>query len=157
MTILADLITGVAVQPALCLIRLYPTSSSSSKFLTRVQTKGFKSRCVCSGNTNGTGSSSTALEREFPEGHATGAKAGIGVGAILDVLMLIALGFFLFRRRARHHANTTVPPDGTYNEHKAELHQEAVKLNESNAVHISNFVDTNPAALAELETHDYRE
>lgn len=46
-------------------------------------------------------------------GLSTGAKAGIGAGVRVGVIALLALGFFLWRRRRRQKAKTAKVPAGT--------------------------------------------
>jgi hypothetical protein len=65
-------------------------------------------------------------------GLSPGAKAGIGVGAVLSVLALLAVGFLLFRRRQKRTAALTPPAADAWSpaDHKAELHNETVQPKE---------------------------
>lgn len=88
-----------------------------------------------------------------------GAKAGIGVGAVLGVLLLIGLGVLFHRRRSgrpklEDHGRLR---DWSFNECKPELHNEAVRPREMDAPHKAAYVDVNSTAPVELGAHDRRE
>ncbi|KAJ8113855.1 hypothetical protein OPT61_g4111 [Boeremia exigua] len=86
---------------------------------------------------------------------STGAKAGIGVGAALGGLILLALGVLLYRRRARLQTQTSPSDWPSTTEHKAELHNETVPPRELAATQNTKtrFLEVNPTTPAELETH----
>lgn len=116
------------------------------------------------GTSSGTGNSTSPDDVLSSSALSTRAKAGIGVGATFGVLLLVALGFFLYHRRVRRqkHQEQGVTPDWLSNEHKAELHLETykaelrngtVQLKELSATQKVSYLEVNPTAPAELETH----
>jgi hypothetical protein len=91
---------------------------------------------------------------EVQTGHSlsTGAKAGIGVGAALGAFVLLALGVFLYLRKARSQRNQTVQSNWLSSEHKAELHNETIQPKELPATQNRSYHEVNPGAPAELGT-----
>lgn len=66
-----------------------------------------------------------------PEHLSTGAKAGIGVGAVVGALALVLLGFLVFRmRKRRRNAQTSLKDLATSREMKAEMHTDPIQPKE---------------------------
>lgn len=73
-----------------------------------------------------------------------GAKAGIGVGAALGALALLALGFLIYKRRQKRRVvHVPAQEDWAASGQKAELHNEPVQPKELPA-HADGYTQVSP-------------
>jgi hypothetical protein len=81
---------------------------------------------------------------------STGEKAGIGVGAVLGFLTLLALGFYLYHRRAKSQRNQTVLLECQPNEYRFELNNETIPPRELPATQNYLYHEVNSLNCAQL-------
>ncbi|KAB2107996.1 hypothetical protein AG0111_0g3642 [Alternaria gaisen] len=107
---------------------------------------------TATGAETGTNTGGSPTKAPSDNSLSTAAKAGIGVGAALGAVILLGLGFFLYRRRATSQKNQVNSSNLTSNEFKAELHNETIRPKELDATHSSAYPGLPPLAPAELGT-----
>jgi hypothetical protein len=91
-----------------------PGSASAASTSTSTLPGGSITTVYLNGPSNSTGgqSGSNGGQGSSPSHVGTGAIVGIAIGAVVGVLLFIALAFFLFRRRKHQRSRSTINSDG---------------------------------------------